>query len=263
MVLNALMLASALAGCVWGPSEQKVGAEDPRREKKAHWQPGDDIPGWEGLDVECPLAESAGHAVVQLPDLMYEAIVVGNYEDGPTIQAFVKLADYSDTQDGAVVTYPGAGPYTDVAAKDLSAESLTWMTGWYGPGTERSGAAVIAAISAPVGGTSTDWGDEVLLCLSRVRPDEMRGVIYVIYHSNTLAWLHYRRAVIEYPFESFFQGSIDGAFEITPLPTEDYSDFAFYYVGGANYDEIWDWDAITDPVIRDTVYERYKPYNWP
>ena len=68
---------------------------------------------------------------------------------------------------------------------------------------------------------------------------------------------------MEYPFEAFFVGSSDANYEFSGTPPEGFSGHSIGYGLGAHYDELWDWGAITDPDIRDYVYETYKPYNWP
>ena len=260
---SPLSFLLCLATCTGPGMETSLVPAGPVNGKTASaWEPGDVIPGWEGLDVECPLGESAGQAIVWLPDLIDGAFGMTIYEGSNYMGIDVVLADYSDEEDGEVITAPNRGPYVDVDARDYAAESFMSRTGWYGPGTERSDVVLFGAIYVSVGRTNDGGADDVLLCLSRVRPDEMAGVIYVYYHS-TLSWLHYDQAVVEYPFEAVFNGGFDSTYELSTPPTDDFWHNAFGYGEGASYDDVWDWDAITDPEIRDIIYERYKPYNWP
>jgi hypothetical protein len=36
-----------------------------------------------------------------------------------------------------------------------------------------------------------------------------------------------------------------------------------HFVYERPYADAWPWDDITDPAIREAVYERYEPYNAP
>lgn len=104
------------------------------------------------------------------------------------------------------------------------------------------------------------------VCISRFRPDQLRGVVYVdmrdgyVPHSD---W--YASVTITVPFEftfvphSAFYGYGDRPWDKKPEGTDDF----YIQYGDLTYDEAWPWDEITDPAVRDALYEMYTPWNNP
>lgn len=145
-------------------------------------------------------------------------------------------------------------------------------TGYYGtadrPDSYVFGNGAFALGSFTADGTSSAVG--LRICFSRVRPDALSGVIYVFYHDHTLYHLYYSSALVQYPFESFDEDHYAWDFDYDydcPEQTSDYWTYFFrhaiIYGGDIDYDNAWDWDAITDPAIRAAVYDRYTPINLP
>lgn len=89
--------------------------------------------------------------------------------------------------------------------------------------------------------------------------------MYVTYTDNMLPHNHFHDALVQYPFDVFFgeHSTWDYSYGAGPGGTFEYDGLGIVYFGDLNYDTTWSWDAITDPDIRDAVYDRYTPYNVP
>jgi hypothetical protein len=107
------------------------------------------------------------------------------------------------------------------------------------------------------------------LCISRMRPDQLSGVLEIyprLWHWGTADYLSfYHDFRVRIPFTFMFG---DHSAELTDEPTDSFvepegADRVSYGYFGLTYDEAWPWDDITDPTIRDAVYERYTPWNTP
>jgi hypothetical protein len=89
-------------------------------------------------------------------------------------------------------------------------------------------------------------------------------VIYLDYPTQRLGHAYSEAVLIQYPFDELLADHC-GLDEATGggggLPEDCTSNRMITYGPGASYDEMWNWDAITDPEIRDLVYERYTPFN--
>jgi hypothetical protein len=90
-----------------------------------------------------------------------------------------------------------------------------------------------------------------------VRIEKLTGVPY------KSVW--YFPVVILLPFSISFvdHSSLDYALDTDSdlYPPPAGAEEVWYHIAG--YDTSWPWDEITDPAIKDAVYERYKPWNMP
>ena len=266
MVLTDLALA-LLGGCT-GPKEliaTPLGGADLKSETKAAWQPGDEIPGWEVYEYDCPLTLEGGAAVVNFPDAWTNLLILNNARGTLEMTTSLVITDCGDAPCEGSTSTPTTLPSVKVAGKDLDATDVLHKSGYYGQTADRPGSVLLAIGSLPVGSFTDGYPDimQLAYCLSRVRPDELRGVFYITYLSGALPHDYYEDALVQYPFELPFQGSFDYNYALPTPPTDDFFEHVVGYNGTINYDSAWDWAAITDPDVRDAVYDQYRPYNLP
>lgn len=266
-------LAFGLVGCQQPiPGELPAGPGHAVRPKAASaWQPGDDIPGWEGYDYDCPLSTGAGAETVYFPDV-WKAMV---WFTTPSGDLAVNSSIYVTPTDCTDFECPDSGTGSHSGGFDVYAAAGEWpmgdvfrKTGLYGRDSDRADSYLEGSSVLPLGNFVAD-GTETRylgfsLCISRLRPDEIQGVISVIYYDYTLYHAYYSQALVQYPFDNFYEEHAAWDYNYDGFPPDDDAfRHAIYYDGNISYDTVWDWGAITDPAIRDLVYDAYTPSNVP
>ena len=268
----AMLGMLSLIACVrWNIQDEDVGSTSTGKiEKTSTWAPGDVIPGWEAYDFDCAIESTSDSAVVTLPDLWRGAFLLGQLTRGLYIGWEFSLADCTDFACEGISSLPMNAPNVTGTIEDNDAADLWRKTGYYGAGTDRGDSSAHAAFYLPTGGfTTTDdnGSHEVTACLSRVRPDQLTGVVYVSYWSNNLYHDYYDHAEVQYPFDIAFADHAAWDYTLVAAARraapDDRTAPYIAYATDASYDIAWDWDAITDPDIRAAVYDRYTPENWP
>lgn len=229
------------------------------------WLPGDDVPGWGSYEYDCPLYTGANVAQVDLPDTWYSgAWFIGN-ADGYAHYLF-GIADCSESGK-ACSDRPSGDPgwaYLMLETYDFAVADIFQKAGYYCEGCGHPDSLVISRGTFAIGGFADDeqghpW---VEMCLSRVRPDEVRGVAYLNYYTSLLPYEYFSQALVQYPFDMLYADHASWDMNLGSVgPHNSYH--YMNYAEGFTYDNVWDWDAITDPAIREAVYERYTPSNWP
>lgn len=239
----------------------------------ADWSPGDDIPGWE--DADCAEPEVGQALETTFPDIF---VVEGTFVD-PSLAAWagphlltVKLRDCEVFPCRVTDTDVDPNLPRVVAALDgtLGDPGEPRGQGWWGP----DGAAP-RAVDASGNGPIEAWSNaaygsigSVTTCISRLRPDEVRGVVRVELAADaTSIWINtalYPSVVYRFPFSVLLAdhaGFDASAPDRRPDRPDAYDTAHFVYE--RPYADAWPWDDITDPAIREAVYERYEPYNAP
>lgn len=226
------------------------------------WQPGDDIPGWEQYDYDCPFYVDSEVATVRLPTNWWYSLNFGERSDvGFQFRLTSCLTDCLDAPcvdpggvpGGAPFVYFGISVYRQYRPPDV------WeRAGFYSP----SGYAANLPTSY-----ISDEGTSAILsaCISRMRPDEVSGILYITYYAGTLPHKYYDEPLVQFPFDFAYDDHAAWDFNIDTSLDEYHtmSDYVITYAEEATYDATWDWASITDPDIRAAVYDRYTPYNWP
>lgn len=247
-----------------------------------YWDPGDEIPGWE--DFECP--ENVGGNVITIdmpsyssPDSYRPSYGIDAVPEGLGKPGLVSF-EIGDCVNLECKGDPYSIPFLFLLAATNTAEAATERgLGEYGPGDTSSfprSAQATAAIS--LGWFESSKGDyfvipsAVTACLSRVRPDMITGFVRFEVASEDLPFdlEYYDELFLVFPFSYIFQdhAGIDESVKYDPkgIPEEVDTSHITYSCDSdrfscPSYDEAWPWDEITDPAIREAVYERYTPYN--
>jgi hypothetical protein len=241
--------------------------------KASSWEPGDQIPGWDDFDCGAAYRDSGHLSVDSLHvysgSIRMAILAVGDESgriDGREIGFLATDCDESDC--GDPVDWDDTGvPYAWVNLRDDIGDVVGRGQGWYGPNANAADFTLGATMNLPFGYFINDLGhyDNMagMGCLSRVRPDMITGfVTFTIedsFYDHPSPW--YPAVSIVLPFSVTF---VDH--EELDSPTDGYerpagAELVTYEV--YDYDATWPWDEITDPAIREAVYERYKPWNLP
>jgi hypothetical protein len=231
------------------------------------WEPGDPIPGWD--DYDC--AETAGSQAFQTVfpnNYRFSASFPAGATNGPqTLRVAVRdCVAFSCIPDKLALDKPYASVTLD-ASSGTSTDPRG--LGWWGPDAtdprhvEGIGNGPVESWSnSGYGSTSV-----VTVCMSKVRPDIVAGVIRVeVTTANSAMPLGslFGSIIYRFPFtipmadHSGLDTAVGG--ERPPAP-DGFTEAHFVY--DRNYATAWPWGDITDATIRDTVYERYRPYNHP
>ena len=103
------------------------------------------------------------------------------------------------------------------------------------------------------------------VCFERVRPDEVRGTVRAeVFNYPYEIVNYYPSLVYRFPFDIDYpdHSGFDATLPDEPADQPDgYTTAHFIY--DQPYDDAWPWDDITDPSIREQLYDRYAPYNTP
>ena len=262
----------SLIACVrWNIQDEDVGSTSTGKAEEAdEWAPGEVIPGWERYDFDCEVGIGGDVATVTLPDLWYGRFALYVMQGENYMGWQFSQADCTDFACEGLTSLPLNAPSVTGTIEDDEAADFWNKAGHYGEGSDRRGSSAHAAFYLPTGGfTTTDdnGSHDVSACFSRVRPDQLVGVVYVTYWSNNLYHDYYDHALVQYPFAISFADHSAWDYSVPAAarrvaPDERTAPYILYATD-ASYDIAWDWDAITDPDIRAAVYDRYTPENWP
>lgn len=260
---SVAMVASIMivSGCTTGMAER---GHAPAKPKSAEvWQPGDDIPGWP--DYDCP--EPSGDDLevgIAYPSTLN--VTTGFTSEVPigigAVWPF--LGDCLDAECSGA----DAGPRVDLRFSRVSGGDGRGQGSYTSSDPEafRIG-GYLENVLYGYWDTHETYGNyavDVHLCLSRVRPDEIRGTMQVYQHD---LWFDPwgRPYHLAYEFLAQFDdhggdsefGDPDCSNPSISGTTVDGT--ALYYYHDVLYDDAWPWAEITDPDIREAVYQRYYP----
>ena len=233
------------------------------------WSPGDDIPGWE--DADCTEAHPGRTYVITYPDT-YAAL--GTFLDGmpgsgPHLYS-LQLRDCANFP-CAADTLDVTVPYVNVALDGTAGDGgLPRGTGEWGP--DESGVRHVLGDGRSM---LIDWDNGVYdyvpttitVCIERLRPDEVRGAVRVEVTALNYPYnpvYYYDTLVYRFPFDIRYPDH--AGFDATQpdVPADQPLGYTTaHYTYEQSYDAAWPWDDITDPSVREQVYERYTPYNAP
>lgn len=270
-----------LSGCVedMAPTAPAAGKamETGDTAATAAWEPGDPIPGWD--DHDCADMGGAGYLDLTMPNVVYAGwgeLIFGGDGAG-TLTARTLQGIYADCTI-STCNYLGYDESLDdtswvrVALHDYSGDLVSRGVGDYDQrGLDRGypqtkGHSELLTWHS-VGEPSLD-SVRVRLCVSSIRPDRVawtlevqpqspadRGGPYNSWYRGLSLRVHY-----QVEFSDHAGCIIDAADPYGCVP-----DFGESQIGydDISYDDAWPWDEITDPDIRDAVYERYTPWNTP
>lgn len=253
----------------------------------APWYPGEAIPGWEDFECEPP---GIPDYVIPQEGFGYRFATMAHQLAGPS-QASIGLPSEIYLQlrtcEWGVVCYPEYdadrtewGLFVHAYAGAEPPPPAPRGQGWYYPDgscTARSHRTAFASLSDVVINTewqpgelqSTDCRDtwtipaQVSVCFSRIRPDQMIGTAWF----RVLTWSEGgyadegEDALFEVPFQVDFPEH-GGEYHNVELenPPDEVLHTQYLYLPEQPYDNVWPWADITDPVIREYVRERYRPW---
>lgn len=241
-----------------------VGRTEALSKGESSWQPGDAVPGWE--DANCDQEPGTNVISNVLPSVALAEIHAGVGPDGaPGMRPVLTVADCVDfvCEPEDVTLRPRNAPYSVL-------ESYTNTDGGrYGPGL-----GWIAAPSVVLNLTFGEavfgdwWGyhktgyvdTELSICIARLRPDGLSGVLQLDDAWQATPTYPYSTS-IRLPFQVQFSPGSACLLDSCDASRTDYQ--AFLYEEPDSYDTVWSWDTITDPLIRDTLYNEYYPRSGP
>lgn len=233
------------------------------------WSPGDPIPGWEDFDCSLDVL-GAAHVEVGLPDVRWGTLGISAVDGGGAPAQLTLNLDLLDCRGGPCPDgEPGDLTFAEVDAPvDVSGDGYRSRgQGWFGTPAKPFGRVHVQATTLLAQFFTSSGSSGAALCLSRVRPDMVAGVVLVQQLSGAQmesAW--YGPVATLLPFEVRFvdHAALDANVPtsgLSPPPGSESQCFAYgHYI---SYDTIWPWDLITDSDVRDAVYARYTPWNWP
>lgn len=260
------MIALVLLGCA-----APLGVEGEAREKAGQagdWQAGDAIDGWE--DYDCGLLSGADVATVAYPSVPGAQFAFGREDGGEAIVMTLELADCEELECVPGDVDPGEAARISANVRDPY-RTFRGALGWYVDSPDREDDHISSDGYGPLGWFNPELNREpptVEVCISRLRPDMIRGVIAARFENQLLAHLYVDALQLYYTFEYRYVPHC--AFDMSTsrddmvIPDGCYSSQAYIYSAyeGTNYDDVWDWDAIVDPAVRDALYTQYTPANW-
>ena len=228
------------------------------------WSPGDEVPGWE--DADCTEAYPGRTYVLTFPDIF---AAVGGFLNGLpgagphlyTIQ-LRDCANFPCASDTLAKIVPYVAATLDGTAGDMGQPR---GIGEWGPDNDG-----VRQVQGDGRSLLMDWTNHggrfyealVTVCFERVRPDEVRGSVRAEVPLSGVNY--YDSLVYRFPFDVMYpdHSGFDSTQPDVPADQPDgYTTAHFVY--DQPYDGAWPWDDITDPSIREQVYERYAPYNAP
>lgn len=232
----------------------------------AIWVPGDPVPGW--CDYPCD-------AEFELPAGADEAPV--SFESG---KMYVQLNDYGALSSQSAINYGsdghldaddaprwllGFGRKSSAVGTGVSSRQQGWyylddaeLTLWY-----RDEAHGIRWVDIEDNETPSEGWRDVRpygVCISRFRPDHIRGWAWFDLTAEPLgsfdSWLFVRIDLVLAEHAAQYATEY-----VYPQLTPEQSALMFYYSDwqGITYDNAWPWDEITDPDLRQQLYDLYTP----
>lgn len=260
----------------------------------ATWRQGDTIPGWE--DFECEelgepverwsLRGGLGSPVDKVKLSMGAVNVSGCPAERPSYW-YVSLSSEELAEDGTEKLWMnvlGEGSHRPVA----QARGQGWYLSTAARDCGTSGRSVDALIN-PDGRTGYGFMNDctydttavwdlrswTALCLSRVRPDQIAGSLWMMPLPQVAGGLgspdDYGWRVVDFVVDFPLRGGVrldqDGVYALVPDDVQrvryEYGpqeEEPGYWCGDADYDHAWPWADISDPFVRDIVYWRYRPW---
>lgn len=260
-------LVSLLLACASPPAEEPLPLAAPVTTKAPPWVVGGEVPGWP--DVGCDPGLSATRYRFDNPTqwrMVGEiAEVAGRVRP---VRITIETRDCGsfscdDTQPRASST-----PYL-LASLSLSGDDgLADATGWWGP--DATTARTVRGSGYSVFGRAGNYtrnghGDnaEVSVCLSRVRPDSVTGVLF--FRLTTpgdpvqFQWVDAVEFWSPFSFTLPEHAGTSGAADAQTGGTEGRDDALVWRYLGVSYDDAWPWASITDGAIHDALYNAYTP----
>lgn len=232
------------------------------------WAPGDDIPGWE--DADCTEPHPGKTFEITFPDIYVAeaSFLQGMHGAGPhLLDLGLRDCSYNPpcSTDSFHLDYPYLLTNLDGTAGD---GGVARGLGEWGPDADGlrqvvgSGRSMLA-----------DWSNDgtlvsatVTVCIARMRPDELRGALRaeIAWGTYPYNFQFYDSLVFRFPFEVHFEDHAGFDLNQADIPEDKPLGYVIaHYLYDQPYDEAWPWDDVTDPTIREQVYERYTPYNLP
>lgn len=240
------------------------------------WQPGDPIPGWDDYpcEEEAPSFDSSDTVVLPLHSMAAKPLCIVPSDDQP--------CDLAERPWETDLRYCVTGDHGNCLTDDTRQEAMllfwgdeyAWPEprgqGWYdfrGGLPARAGDFYLRtpdlgawqAHDPAVAGYDT-LSPDGLGCLSRVRPDNLAGTVWLIFSKEYQDLLGLPEALV-LGFDVLLpdHGGVDVVAEEVPA---EIAAVHYTYMPATDYDAFWPWDDITDPDIRQQVYDRYLPYGW-
>ena len=240
------------------------------------WQAGDSVPGWEDYDCEDLADEYEVLEVNQISKfVMWMDVAWGG---GPRGQAPMILELQAQSCP--------AGPPCDKGANQRiwfrafgsrAAAPLPRGLGWY-VGTvddcstlNRTAAIDVVSDHWPHGlvnaGCVVDYAtipSESYVCLSRVRPDEVAGEVWIRpYGESEGGWVADSDSFwLKVPFRYLTDPACTlgpHSFEFDRWPAHCEDNWTATWILHSGYGEVWPWDEITNPYVRATLFDTYRP----
>lgn len=226
---------------------------------------GGPVPGWDDYDCGEPGVNPS--IALSLPNLQSLILFMGN-TTGATLGFTAMSIEVGCAGEVECDSEPSPYVATDVFAASPRVEARG--LGWY-RGGDADGELGPTEGRFPVG---TRWvirnGHDYMegaACLSRLRPDEVSGVIDLVVHraneplDGVLQF--YEQITARVPFDYRFQPHAGMYYPVEDECTLDTSEWDGVISYTGSYDDSWPWSDITDPEVRDLLYETYTPCNSP
>ena len=228
-----------------------------------------DLAGWDDADCTDPTPGRTMSITMPTPFLMEARFLAGQASPGPH-QLTIQLHDcvLLPCTDGYLD--PGQ-PYTS-ATLDASGGKSDVPRGLGGWGPDTEDPRRVAAEGLSFGGAWADDGTRmcaaVTVCLERVRPDVIRGVVRAEssqdeWKGGRMYYYYYPSVVYRFPFEIHLDEH--AGFDTTqPEAGSAPAGFATArYLYDIPYEEAWPWEEIEDASVAQDLHDRYTPYNAP
>lgn len=274
----------------WGQRAPALG------EVEASWRQGDDIPGWEDFpceDLGEPRVRRFVDQAISEENLESLVDVGGRHTWGCPVERPVMIKVNLRSLGVDAEGEPETKLYASTIGSYFDPPEPRGQ-GWYAREREGDCRLNSRVPSAAIRwrNESPQWVDEecgheenngwsleswVHICYSRVRPDQIRGTVWaqpVPWAAGGSAWYsEWGWVVVDFEVDFPPRAGMrwDQYDEVLPiLPPDFYEHPYFGYqspeetessCGDADYDSAWPWEDITDPLIRDIVYQRYRPWS--
>lgn len=236
------------------------------------WEPGDPIPGWD--DFPCPELTDDYMPV----DVPYGDTLVGTVGGCVDGQCSVEQpswirGDFYDSPDGMSSS---TTQFVFDINGSLTPRNPRRAQGWYHSSfhsgvfdrtaftflrVNEEGSFVDQAYNDSSG---YEYPTQAWICLSRVRPDEVAGVAWIRpYRGDRSFYWDGPKVTFRVPFDVILPDNASVYVEDS-YPVETYPWFPgtgmWSYYHDQEFGTAWPWHEITDPALRTTYMDRYRPY---
>ena len=260
--MTGTVLAALLAACA-GPESIRTALVS--KAHSADWQPGDEIPGWPAETCE---RRNTADTLVHDPAVTDGSFWGLHSVDGAGyVLAIYAPPGYSEQASceweegelhpclyGHLLGSFLELPYTDLLGVDrfesLDGNGFNPVLGW-----DSSPPSWCEDCRDPVG---------LSICLSQVRPDLVEGIFTIEFMGDEyLPIQEYPALYFEYEFRYLVSPHDAWDFDAPHFAGEECpTELGHGWWGyNSNYDTAWPWEDITDPFIRQAVYDMYYPCN--